>query len=93
MVQFDQTYKKEFAPVKIEEMGQIVKTVINLKKKLHFGHLELSLRILNWETDETDEISSVTIDNFGDFEVAKDNTIIYKGSENQITLARAYTSK
>ena len=34
MVQFDQTYKKEFAPVKVDEEGKIVKTVVNVSVDL-----------------------------------------------------------
>ena len=146
MVQFDQTYKKEFAPVKVDEEGKIVKTVVNVSvdlltilkvseveslfscqlrlflswtdQRLQFNNLKMESTLNSMSSEEkaaiwtpriifkntelrdgvkNDEKSSVTIDRHGDFEVAKDdtldNTIIFKGSQNPITLARAYKSR
>ena len=147
MVQFDTTYKKEFAPVKVDdEGGKIVKTVVNVSvdllsilkvnevesvfscqlrlfltwvdQRLQYNNLKMESNLNSMSLEEKaaiwtpriifkntelrdgvkiDQKSSVTIDIFGDFEVAEDdtldNTVIYKGSENPITLARAYKSK
>ena len=146
MVQFDQTYKKEFAPVKVDESGEIVKTVVNVSvdlltilkvseveslfscqlrlfltwmdQRLQFNNLKMESNQNSLSLEEKDALwiprvifentelrngiinddkSSVTIDSLGDFEVAKDdtldNTMIFKGGENPITLARAYKSK
>ena len=147
MVQFDQTYKKEFAPVKVDdEGGKIVKTEVNVSvdllsilkvnevesvfscqlrlfltwmdQRLQYNNLKMESNLNSMSLEEKaaiwtprlifkntelrdgvkiDQKSSVTIDIFGDFEVAEDdtldNTVIYKGSENPITLARAYKSK
>ena len=146
MVQFDQTYKKEFAPVTVDEEGKIVKTVVNVSvdllnilkvseveslfscqlrlflswtdQRLQFNNLKVESNLNSMSLEEkaaiwtpriifrntelrdgvkNDEKSSVTIARLGDFEVAKDdtldNTVIFEGSENPITLARAYKSK
>ena len=146
MVQFDQTYKKEFAPVKVDDNGNIVKTVVNVDvdlltilkvseveslfscqlrlfltwkdQRLEYNNLKMESNQNALSSEEKDAIwiprvifentelrngiindekSSITIESVGDFQVAKDdtldNTMIFKGSENPVTLARAYKSK
>lgn len=146
IVQFDPTYKREFAPVQVEDNGKIVKTSVNVSldllnilkisevkslfscqirlilswrdHRLQFTNLkpEANLNSLPLEEKGTiwtplivftntelrdrvknDKKASVTIKRLGKFVAANDdtldNTVIYEGSENPITLSRSYKSK
>ena len=146
MINLDRTYKKEFAPARIDENKNIIKTTIvvsvdlvtilkidevdsnfscqlklqliwfdqrltynNLKKDSNYNALSEEERNMVWTPQiifsntekmdglKNDERAHATILDNGNFLIASDdsldNTFLYKGSENPITLTRAYKGK
>ena len=143
MINFDRTYKTEFAPVKVDGNKNIIKTQIvvtvnlltilkvdevdsnfscqlklhltwfdqrlqynNLKKDTNYNTLSEEERNKIWtpkliftNTEKRDGLkrddqAHATMLNNGKFVMAEDdsldNAFVYKGSENPITLSRAY---